>query len=127
MNQYGLTGPVSVIVILVGLEATTDFTSSGIPPDAYAAQLSFSTFRMFIQNTTSLAVTVSPFDHLYGLSVKLTTVFLFVYFGVDASERDALSAGLEPVPNQNSGRYSRCWRSETLSTLKKATPMNGKM
>ena len=64
MNQYGLVGPVSVIVIFVGLLAMTDFTSSGIPPGEYAAQLSFSTFSMFIQNTTCWAVTVSPFDHL---------------------------------------------------------------
>ena len=34
MNQYGLVGPVSVIVTFVGLLATTDFTSSGIPPEA---------------------------------------------------------------------------------------------
>ena len=70
VNQYGLTGPVSLITIFVGLRAVTDFTSSGIPPEAYAAQLSFSTFSMFIQNTTCWAVTDSPFDHLYGFSVK---------------------------------------------------------
>ncbi len=64
MNQYGLVGPVSVIVTFVGLLATTVFTSSGIPPGAYAAQPRYSTFSMFIQNTTCWAVTVSPFDHL---------------------------------------------------------------
>ena len=34
VNQYGLVEPVSVIVTFVGLFATTDFTSSGIPPGA---------------------------------------------------------------------------------------------
>ena len=87
MNQPGLVGPVSVIVTFVGLLATTDFTSSGMPPGEYAAQPSFWTLRMFIQNTTCWAVTLSPFDHLYGFSVKLTTVLFFEYFGSDG-QRD---------------------------------------
>ena len=82
---------------------------------------------MFIQNTTSCAVTVSPFENLYGFIVKLTTVLFFEYAGFDASESDGFRVGLLPLPNQYSGRYISCCRSEMLLTLKKARLMNGKM
>ncbi len=116
-----------MIVTFVGLFATTDFTSSGIPPGAYAAQPRYSTFSMFIQKTTSCAVTVSPFENLYGFIVNDTTVLPFEYAGLDASESEGFSVGLLPFPNQYSGRYIGCCRSEMLLVLKKARLMNGKM
>src|SRR6476659_3524455 len=100
VNQPGLVGPVSVIVTLVGLLATTDFTSSGMPPGEYAAQPSFWTLRMFIQNTTCWAVTLSPFDHLYGFRSMVTPVLFLVYFGRAASEIAGFSDGVLPLPNQ---------------------------
>src|SRR5664280_183497 len=64
VNQYVLTGDDSCMVSCVGLLTVRLWTSSGSAPGEYPAQLDFSAWSMFIQNTTSWAVTVSPFDHL---------------------------------------------------------------
>ena len=46
---------------------------------------------MWIQNTTSCAVTVSPLDHFHGFMVIVTLVPL--YTGVSASDRLVFRVG----------------------------------
>ena len=69
---------------------------------------------MWIQNTTSWAVTVSPLDHFQPFMVIVT--LLPLYTGVSASDRLVFSVGDAPLPNQYSGRYMRYWKSSEFTT-----------
>jgi hypothetical protein len=71
---------------------------------------------MWIQNTTSWAVTVSPLDHFQPFILMVT--WLPLYCGGSARLRLAFRVGLVPLPNQYRGRYSRCWKYAEFTTLK---------
>jgi hypothetical protein len=70
---------------------------------------------MWIQNTASCAVTVSPLDHFQPFIV-IVTVRPVVDRRVGQAER-GIQRRARPLPNQYSGRYIRYWNSSMLTVL----------
>src|SRR5882724_1977132 len=83
---------------------------------------------MLIQNSTSAAVTRSPLDQAYDLSLIVMVRPPSVYTGSCARLRSALSPGPPALlPNQYSGRYISCWNAPALITLKLPIGVSGQI
>ena len=75
MNQVGLYALFIVMVTVVLLTAVTFDTLVGNPPGTKAPQsLAPTACSMWIQNTTSWALMVSPLDHFQPFSVMVTSL-----------------------------------------------------
>lgn len=56
---------------------------------------------MFMKNSTSFAVTASPFDHFMFLSAMVAVVSLLLYVGSDANDRVGFSVVLSLLGKPN--------------------------
>ena len=72
----------------------TLFTLSGNRPGTYEYQFAVCACSMFMKNSTSFALTDSPFDHMKFFMLITACESLLVKVGVSASEREVLSPGL---------------------------------